>query len=136
MEIHLRIVGIALIVLALLHAVFPRYFNWRMELASLSLINRQVMYVHTFFIALVLILVGSLCLTSATELVGTALGNRIALGLFIFWFARLLIQFFGYSSELWRGKKLETAIHIVFSLMWTYFSIVFLAIYWYGRDIQ
>lgn len=133
MEIHLRLIGIALIVLALLHAVFPRYFSWREELASLSLINRQVMYVHTFFIALILILMGVLCLSSSRELVETSLGNKIALGLFIFWLVRLLIQFFGYSSELWKGKRLETVIHIAFSLIWSYFSSVFFAVYWFGR---
>jgi hypothetical protein len=132
MEIHLKIIGLSLILLALLHAVFPRYFSWREELASLNLINRQVMYVHTFFIALVLLLMGLLCITSAGDIVTTPLGNRIALGFSIFWVARLLIQFFGYSSELWKGKKLGTTIHIIFSIMWTYFSVVFLALFWFG----
>ena len=49
MEIHLKIIGTLLIALALIHLVFPKYFNWKTELQSLSLINRQMMSIHTFF---------------------------------------------------------------------------------------
>jgi hypothetical protein len=130
MELHLKIIGWILVVLAIIHVVFPKRFNWTEELSSLSLINRQVMYVHTFFIALVVLLMGILCLTSAKELIETDLGNKIVLGLGIFWMLRLLIQFFGYSSTLWKGKIFETTIHIVFSLLWIYLSTIFLMIYW------
>ncbi|MFM9949259.1 MAG: hypothetical protein ACKV1O_15065 [Saprospiraceae bacterium] len=129
METQIKIIGLLLVVLALVHVIFPRYFNWDQELKSLSLVNRQIMLVHTFFIALVVLLMGLLCLTSSNELVNTPLGNRLALGLGVFWAARLLIQFFGYSSALWKGKRFETLVHIVFSLFWVYLSIVFLAIY-------
>lgn len=126
MDRHLEVIGILLICLALLHAVFPRYFQWRKELEKVSLITRQILHVHTFFIALTVFLMGLLCLTSAHELTSTSLGRKIALGLFAFWFARLIIQFFGYSSRLWRGKAFETAAHIAFSLLWIYLSAVFL----------
>ncbi|MET0759610.1 MAG: hypothetical protein ABWZ56_04265 [Flavobacterium sp.] len=129
MELHLKIIGWILILLASVHVVFPRRFNWKEELSSLSLINREVMYVHTFFIALVVLLMGILCLTSAKELIETNLGNKITLGLGAFWLIRLLIQFFGYSPELWKGKKFETIIHILFSFLWIYLSVIFLMIY-------
>jgi hypothetical protein len=130
MELHLKIIGWILVVLAIVHVVFPKRFNWTEELSSLSLINRQVMYVHTFFIALVVLLMGLLCLTSAKELIETDLGKKIVLGLGVFWMIRLFIQFFGYSSKLWKGKTFETTIHIVFSFLWTYLSVIFLMIYW------
>jgi len=126
MELYLKITGILLILLAAIHVAFPKYFNWKMELNSLSLINRQLMYVHSFFIAFAILLIGILCLTSAQELTSTALGKRISLGLGIFWLARLFIQFFGYSSKLWRGKTFETSIHIFFSIFWIYLSTIFI----------
>ncbi|MER2997323.1 hypothetical protein [Pontibacter populi] len=129
MEIHFKLIGVILIVLALVHVIFPRYFNWAEELKSLSLINRQIMTVHTFFIALVVFLMGLLCLTSASELVSTDLGKKISLGLGVFWVIRLYFQFFGYSSDLWKGKKFETLVHIMFSFLWTYLSITFLTTY-------
>lgn len=125
MELHLKIIGILLIVLAFVHATFPKYFKWKQELASLSIINRQLMYVHSFFIAFMVLLMGVLCLTSATELIETTLGKRISLGLAIFWIIRLFIQFFGYSKKLWKGKTFETSIHILFSSLWIYLSVIF-----------
>lgn len=126
MEIHLKIIGFLLIGLAITHLGFPKYFNWTDDLKSVSLINRQMMYVHTFFIGLVVLLMGLLCLTSTDDLIKTEFGRRIALGLGLFWTTRLIIQFFGYSSKLWKGKTFETAVHILFSLLWTYLSVVFL----------
>jgi hypothetical protein len=125
MHVHLNITGVLLIVLALVHIVFPKYFNWGEELGSLSLINRQMMMVHTFFIALIVLLIGLLCLTSSSELTATNLGKKISLGLAIFWTTRLFIQFFAYSSKLWKGKRFETTIHIVFIFLWTYLSSIF-----------
>jgi hypothetical protein len=129
MELHLKIIGVLLMLLALLHIIFPRYFKWKLELGSISHINRQMMYVHAFFIAFGIFLMGLLCLTSANELMTTALGRRISFGLAIFWLTRLIIQFFGYSSLHWRGRRLETTVHIVFATLWIYLSGAFLLTY-------
>tara|TARA_R110000868_G_scaffold231342_4_gene484722 strand:- start:890 stop:1285 length:396 start_codon:yes stop_codon:yes gene_type:complete len=129
MHIHLNIIGILLIALAAIHIFFPKYFNWNAELNSLSLINRQMMTVHTFFIALTIFLMGLLCVISANEIIETNLGRKIALGFSIFWFIRLYIQFFVYSSKLWKSKKFETSMHILFSILWIYFSLTFFTIY-------
>ena len=128
MILQLQLIGALLVLLALLHTGFGWYFNWRREFAAVSLLNRQMMHVHTFFVAFAVGLMGLLCLTSAAELVGTSLGRRVALGLGVFWLARLLIQFFGYSASLWRGKRFETSIHVLFSLFWAYLTLMFFKI--------
>lgn len=128
MRPHLEFIGILLIGLALLHVIFPRYFRWREELAGVGLVTRQILYVHTFFIALTVFLMGLLCFAGSDELISTDFGRKIALGLFAFWFSRLIIQFFGYSSLLWRGKTFETFVHIAFTLFWAYLSVIFLLI--------
>jgi len=129
MELHLKIIGSFLIILALLHFFFPRYFNWKQELTSLSIINRQMMYVHSFFVALVVFLMGLLCLTSSNDLLHTSLGKRVSLGFGIFWAMRLIIQLFVYSTKNWKGKMFETIIHSLFVVLWTYLSIVFVLTY-------
>lgn len=130
MELHLKIVGVLLVILSAIHMVFPKRFEWKAQLSGLYLINRQLMYVHTFFIGLVVFLMGLLCISSSHEIVSTILGRRIALGLGVFWSCRLFFQFFVYSSELWRGKRFETVIHIFFSFLWTYFSFVYFWVYY------
>lgn len=131
MELHLKIIGLFLILLSAVHLIFPKYFNWKKELQSLSLINKEMMVVHTFFVALTVLLMGLLCVFCSSDLVNTALGKYIAFGLFIFWGIRLVFQFFVYSPKLWKGKMFETLIHIIFSLIWIYLSVVFFFV-WQG----
>lgn len=128
MQTLLEITGSLLMGLALLHAVFPRYFRWKEETAGLSLLTRQILHVHTFFIALTVFLMGLLCVTSAADLMQTPLGRRISLGLAVFWGFRLVIQFFGYSSKLWRGKAFETFAHVAFTLFWGWLTALFLMV--------
>jgi hypothetical protein len=129
MEIHIKIVGCLLIALSLMHIIVPKYFKWESELASLSLITKQIVYVHTFFIAFMVLLMGLLCLSYSHELIHDAFGRVISLGLFGFWLTRLIFQFLVYSPKVWRGKRFETIAHIMFSLTWMYFTTVFLLSY-------
>ena len=129
MELQIKIIGGLFILLAFLHIFFPKYFNWKQDLGSLSLINRQMIYVHIFFIAFGIFLLGLLCLTSSDALLNTRFGKRISLGLGIFWVVRLYVQFFVYSRKLWKSKAFETMVHILFSLFWTYVSTIFILAY-------
>src|SRR5690349_20760390 len=129
MEWHLKATGYILVLLALLHAFFPKYCNWRKEFAPLTLLSRQILYVHTFFIALMVLLMGIGCIYAAEDILHTRLGHLLSLGLFIFWICRLFFQFFVYSPSLWKGKRFETTVHIIFACLWSYFSIVFFMIF-------
>jgi hypothetical protein len=125
MELLLKISGVLSIGLALLHAFFPRHFKWREELAGITLLTRQIHYIHTFFIALTVLLLGLLSLTCSAELLHTSLGRKVSLGIFIFWLCRLVLQFFGYSSSHWKGKSFETVVHFLFSALWLFFTVIY-----------
>ncbi len=107
------------------HLGFHKYFNWKVELELVSLINRQMMIVHTLFIGLIVFLIGVLCFFHSSELLSSELGHTLSIGLALFWTLRLLVQLFGYSSKLWKGKAFETGIHILFLFLWTYLSSIF-----------
>lgn len=126
MEIHIKIIGLMFIALGCSHVLFPYLFQWKKDLGNLLLINKQLMYVHTFFIALMLILIGVLCFASASALLETVLGRQICIGLSIFWLMRLGIQLFGFSSVLWKGKTKEKVIHYMFIMLWSYCTSVFI----------
>lgn len=125
MLIHLKVIGVLLAVLSVLHVLIPGYLDWKRDLAPIGLMNRQMMMTHMIFIAITVFGIGVLCLTSAEELIGTPLGRRIALGLAVFWALRLFFQLFVYSAELWRGKKFETFIHVMAIGFWVYMTVVF-----------
>lgn len=129
MEVHLKIAGAILLTLAIMHIIIPKYFKWEEEMTSVSLITKQILYVHTFFIGFTVLLMGLLCLCYAHELLYNPLGRVICLALFGFWLTRLIFQFFVYSPRVWRGKKFETVMHVLFSIVWVYLTAVFLFSY-------
>lgn len=129
MVLQIQLIGISFILLGAIHVIFPKYFKWKIELKKISLINKEMMVVHTFFVAFGVVLMGVLCLSSAEELLSTQLGQKIGLGLCLFWGVRLIVQFFGYSSELWKGKTFETIVHVLFSIFWFYLTVVFGMVY-------
>jgi hypothetical protein len=124
--VHLRIAGVLLIVLGLMHLGFPRRFAWKEELARLSLLNRRIFQVHTFFVVLVVEMMGVGSVFYAADLVKPGPLSRMVLGgALIFWTFRLMAQFFVYDVELWRGNRVYTAVHIVFSVLWMYLVAVY-----------
>jgi hypothetical protein len=124
--VNLRVVGLLMAGLVVLNLFVPRRFNWREELARVSLLNRQIFQVHAFFLILTLALMAALLLTSAEALLEpTRLARALLGGLTLFWAARMLAQWCYYSPAVWRGNRLHTTMHVLFSAMWMYVTGVF-----------
>jgi hypothetical protein len=135
LSFHLRFAGLTLIFLGVAHAFFGPRFKWREEMARLSLLNAQMFYVHTFYVAFTVTLMGILCLFGTRGLTErTFLGQWLCAGLALFWGTRLVFQFFVYSRDHWRGKRFETAVHLLFACAWTYYSAVF-SWAWWGQTV-
>jgi hypothetical protein len=124
--LHLRIVGASLLCLAVAHIYFGRRLGWREDLVKLTPINRQIFLVHAFFICLTLGLMGILSLLFPETLVARSpLGRLVLVGLVIFWGTRLIFQWFVYDVAHWRGHRENTVAHILFTLLWAYYTGVF-----------
>jgi hypothetical protein len=126
--VHLRIVGVLMALLVVVNLFVPGHLRWREETARLSLVNRQIFQVHSIFIVLTLALFSALLLTSSeTLLQPTRLSRAVLIGLTIFWGARMLVQWFFYSPDIWRGNRFNTVMHYVFSAAWVYVTGIFAA---------
>ena len=131
--VHLQIVGILLMLLGLSHSFFNRFFGWEQELAAVSLLTRKVFFVHNFFIGLSVVLGGAASFFCAHALLrpGT-LSRAVLAGMATFWLCRLLAQFVGYDSEIWRGDRFRTFMHVACCLLWCYvtatYGIAFLTV--------
>ena len=124
--LQLKITGTLLIALGLAHSFFGRYFKWKKELAQLSLLTRQIFLVHSFFIALSVILIGACTLFYTEALLRSGTLSRVVLtGLVAFWLVRLGFQIFVYDPAIWRGHRFYTFMHVVFSLFWAYVVITY-----------
>jgi hypothetical protein len=126
LQLHLKLAGAALLVLAFAHFFFEKRFAWKEELARLSPFNRQMFYVHNFFITLVIATIGALSLFGTNALLEkSSLGRYVTAAIAFFWLCRWIIQIFFYDASLWRGKKFETMAHTAFVLFWTYLAMVY-----------
>ena len=126
--LHLKIVGALLITLGLAHSAFGRYFKWKDELAQLSLLTRQIFVVHTFFIALLVIMIGVCSVFFTDALLARGTLSRVVLsGFVIFWLSRLVCQFLVYDPAIWRGQRFYTVMHVVFSIFWVYAVLTYSA---------
>ena len=115
----LRFAGAGLILLALLHVPMSRQLKWREDGARMSPVNASIFRVHTFFICFVLVMMGLPCLLDpAIFLVKSRAGAWVAWSFAAFWFFRFYFQLFVYRVDLWRGKRMETALHVWFTLVW------------------
>ena len=81
----LRVVGCLLLLLGVSHTFFNRFLGWAHELQCVSLLTRQIFYVHTFFIGLAVVLAGAVSLFYADALTRPgALSRAILAGLAAF----------------------------------------------------
>jgi hypothetical protein len=129
--VHLRIVGIVMIGLVALNLYVPYRFHWREEMSRLSLLNRQIFTAHNVFLVLTLALFGLLLLILGdTLLERTRLSRAVLMGLTVFWGLRMLMQWWFYSPTIWRGHRVNTRMHYLFSALWVYVTAVFAAALW------
>lgn len=121
---HLTLAGLVLLGLGLVHVGLPRVLGWQHELAGASQLNRQVSYVHCFFIGLVCVLWGLLPLTAGAELLRPHPVTRIVLlGAVGFWASRLVIQLAVFNGHA-RRSRIWCALSLAGTALWTYLTAV------------
>ena len=124
--LHLRIVGVIMLLLVAMNTYVPRRFRWREEMASLSILNRQIFQVHAVFICIILMMFAALTLFMTRALLEpTPLARAVLIGMGMFWLLRMLTQWFVYDPRIWRGDGLLTFMHVLFSGIWCYFVATF-----------
>ena len=122
----LRLAGAGLLALALLHVPIARRLRWREEAALMSPLSEDIFHVHGFFICVALVGMGLPCLFEPSVLLEKSrAGLWGAWLLAAFWALRLWCQWFVYRRVHWAGKRLETAMHSIFTAVWLYLTAIF-----------
>jgi hypothetical protein len=128
LEPLLRVAGAGLILLALAHIPMGVHLKWKEDAVRMSDANASIFHVHTLFICVGLVLMGlPALLAPQLFLVRTLAGAWMTSSIAVFWALRSFVQWFVYPSSLWRGKRLETALHIGFSFVWLGLTVLFAA---------
>lgn len=128
--LHLRLAGALLLGVALGHLVLPRALGWATELSGVSLLTRQVSYVHTYFIGVMCALFGLAATLLTPDLLAAGpadgrLASAVLAGGVAVWGSRLVIQLWVFDPSLWRGRALTTVGHLAMVGMWSYLTAVF-----------
>jgi phosphoglycerol transferase MdoB-like AlkP superfamily enzyme len=122
----LRLAGVSLLVLALLHAALWRTFRWGSEITRLSPINARVFVVHLIFIAFVLAALGLLSLLRPDLLLAKSdLARLLLYGIVAFWVVRLLFQPLVFDGALKEGWTSHPIVRIGANLLWAAYVAVY-----------
>ena len=124
LQLNLACAGVLLLGLGAAHLALPAVLGWRRELAAVSVLNREVSYVHCFFIGLSCVLWGLLPLAAGARLLQPDPVTRLVLaGAVCFWASRLLIQIVLFNRHAARSVAwlvLSTA----GTVLWLYLTLV------------
>lgn len=124
--ILLRVAGAGLILLALAHIPMARQLGWRGDAARMSPQNESIFHVHTFFVCVMLCVMGVRALFAPQIFVEpTTAAAWLSWTYAVVWALRLYVQWFVFPQALWRGKRFETAMHVLFTVVWTALTALF-----------
>jgi hypothetical protein len=124
LTLNLTVAGVLLVGLGVLHIALPAVLGWHRELAGVSALNREVSYVHCFFIGLACVLWGLLPLSAGRLLIQPGLVTRLVLiGAVVFWAGRLVIQLVVFNRHA-RQSAAWLALSTAGTILWLYLTAV------------
>ncbi len=124
LTLNLTVAGALLVGLGALHIALPTLLGWHRELAGASRLNREVSYVHCFFIGLACVLWGLLPLTAGSQLLQPSPVTRLVLiGAVTFWASRLIIQLAVFNRHA-RTSAAWLALSTAGTILWLYLTAV------------
>jgi hypothetical protein len=126
LTLNLTVAGAVLVGLGAMHIALPAVLGWHRELAGASPLNREVSYVHCFFIGLACVLWGLLPLTAGSQLLQPSPVTRLVLiGAVSFWASRLVIQLAVFNRHA-RKSAAWLALCTAGTVLWLYLTAVWI----------
>jgi hypothetical protein len=113
--------------IAVLNLALVRVMGWKEDLARVSLLVREVFYIHSLFISLTLLIFAALTFRFAGEMAGSGLPvyRWLACSIGFFWTIRAVLQVTYYSSVHWRGIASRTIAHVVLLTVYSGFALAY-----------
>ena len=120
--------AIGQLAIAGLNMRLDKLLGWESELNGISLLLREVFYVHKWFITITLLIFGVITIRFASD-IGSAnyeMARWFAASAGIFWGIRTAIQWLFYSSDHWKGNPSRTAVHWILTVCYGGCAILYL----------
>ncbi len=131
LELLIQIAALLHLGLLAAAALTPRVLNWRSQLAQLTPILRQLVWVYGSFIVLVLLGFGTISALYAESLAaGSPLSRALCIFLTIFWLARLGVQLFLFDTALVLDRALLRLGYHTLTVTFLYLATVYALAAW------
>jgi hypothetical protein len=122
----LKLAGILQIALSMGSLAIPKLLNWKGELSKVSTIIAQMFWTYAGYILVINFSFGLVSFFGAGELLGkTFLSKSICAFIFLYWLARVVIQFFYFDTKSAPQGKIYKAGEIALVLLFVFFTIVY-----------
>jgi len=127
LQVALIAAGAGQIGIAVINLFLVRLMRWEEDLARMSLLVREVFWIHGWFISAMLTLFGILTLRFAAEMSAgeNPVLQWLAGAIGIFWALRAVLQVTHYSPSHWRGQPGRTLIHILILIIYPGFALAY-----------
>ena len=132
----LKLAGLAQLVLVAGSVAIPKCLNWKDGLADLMPLLRQMFWTYAVYISVMHVFFGVVSLFAAEELVsGGFVTTSLCALMFLWWLARILIQFFFFDKTGVPETKFNQLAEVALVLLFTFLSIVYGWAFWENLEL-
>jgi hypothetical protein len=122
----IQIAGLAQIVLVLGSLAVPRILNWRIELAKVQPLIKQMFWTYAAYILVINLCFGLLSLLAYNDLLNGSLLALLVTGFIaVYWISRVLIQFFYFDRKGFPAGPQHKFAEVLLVSLFIFLSIVY-----------
>jgi len=122
----LKLAGLAQLVLVAGSVAIPKCLNWKGGLSGLMPLLRKMFWTYAVYISVMHVFFGVVSLFAAEELVsGGFITTALCVLMLIWWFARILIQFFYFDKTGIPETKFNQLAEVALVLLFGFLSAVY-----------
>jgi hypothetical protein len=122
----IRLAGLGQVVLALGSLAVPGVLKWRLELAKVQPLIKQMFWVYAAYIFVINLCFGLLSMFDGNDLEnGSALATLVSGFIALYWISRVLIQFFYFDRTNSPTDVWQRAAEVLLVIAFLFFSSVY-----------
>ena len=130
-ENAIKLAGFGQLTLVLASVAIPKCLNWKDGLAGLQPLLRQMFWTYAVYITMMHTFFGIVSVFATDELLaGSFITTGLCVLMFIWWFARILIQFFYFDKRSLPKTAFNTLAGAGLVMLFTFLTIVYAWAIW------
>ncbi|MCE7041883.1 hypothetical protein [Dyadobacter sp. CY312] len=122
----LFLAGLAQLVLAAGSLAIPKVLGWKLELAKVQPLIRQMFWTYAAYILVINICFGMLTIFGINELTDSSFLAKVVTGFIaVYWISRVLVQFFYFDRSGFPSGVLNRLAEVVLTVLFIVLSVIY-----------